>query len=149
MKKKLFIFGTFLLLLGALFYLKQTRSSSEHNITGLLAQNNYMGPDKKIPGNPYLVRIEVLIHDSPELGGVQIQQVVFDGREIPLKPRDIHGYRGTGSFQLPPGKYSLKWIVQRDKIIWPRTITHEEEVTIDQRDLWVQISIVGEEASIL
>jgi hypothetical protein len=112
----------------------------------LLASYSYQGPTH--PATQKLVRIEVLVRDSPEPGGVQIQSVTFNGRSIPLQPRDIYGNRGTGSFQLSPGKYKLHWVVQRDKLLWPRTLTHEEEVTIDPRDLWIQIEIVGEEASI-
>ena len=101
-----------------------------------------------MPGNPQLVRVEVIVRDSPEAGGVQVQNASFNGQGIPLKPRDIYGNRGSSSFQVPPGKYKLRWIVQRDKVEWPRTISHEEDVTIDPRDLWLQIYIEGEEASI-
>jgi hypothetical protein len=52
------------------------------------------------------------------------------------------------SFQVPPGKYKLRWKVNRNKIVWPRTIDREEEVTISPRDQWLQISIVGEDVSI-
>jgi hypothetical protein len=120
-------------------------SSSE---TALLAQNTYLGPKEPVPGNPPLVRVELLIKDSSTLSGVQIQSVTFDGQSIPLKPRDIFGKRGSASFQLTPGKYTLRWTVNRDKIIWPRNITHEEEVIIDPRDLWIQILIEGDQASI-
>jgi hypothetical protein len=49
---------------------------------------------------------------------------------------------------MKAGKYKLKWKVKRDQHAWPRTISHEEEVTIDPRDLWIQITITGENASI-
>ena len=114
----------------------------------LIAQNTYMGPSSPIPGDPYLVRVELLVKDSPDLAGVQIQSVIFNGQAIPLKPRDIFGKRASASFQLPPGKYSLRWTVMRDKIVWPRNATHHEEVTLDPRDLWVQILIEGDSASI-
>ena len=114
----------------------------------LSAQNTYMGPIKTPREDIPLVRIEILIRDSSKLGGVQVQSVTFDGRPIPLKPRDIFGNRGKASLQMPPGKYPLEWVVLRDPSIWPRTVTHKEEVTIDARDFWVQISIEGEEASI-
>lgn len=113
-----------------------------------LAQNTYLGPIQPIPGDPHLVRIQILVRDSPESGGVQVQSVEFNGQGVPLKPRDIYGNRGGASFQLAPGKQKLKWVVQRSKMIWPRTITHEEEVTIDPRDYWIQISIVGDQATI-
>jgi hypothetical protein len=114
----------------------------------LFGQNTYLGPIHPIPGDPHLVRIQINVRDSPDSGGVQIQNVEFNGQGIPLKPRDVYGNRGGASFQLPPGKQKLRWTVQRSKTVWPRTVTHEEEVTIDPRDYWIQISIVGETASI-
>jgi len=114
----------------------------------LLAQNTYLGPIQPIPGNPHLVRVEIIVRDSPDSGGVQVQTVEFYNQKIPLKPRDIYGNRGGASFQISPGKQKLKWTVQRDKTIWPRTMTHEEEVNIDSRDYWVQILIVGDTATI-
>lgn len=114
----------------------------------LLASYSYKGPTQAVPGHPQLVKIQILVRDSPLAAGVQIQSVDFNGQTIPLQPRDIFGNRGTGSFQVPPGKYKLRWVVQRDKLVWPRIQTHEEEVTVDPRDLWLQIEIVGEEASI-
>ena len=114
----------------------------------LVASFNYQGPTQSIPGNPQLVRVEVIVRDSPKSGGLQIQRVDFDGQGVPLQPRDIYGNRGTGSFQVHPGKYKLAWVVQRDKIHWPRLINREELVTIDPRDLWIQIEIIGDDASI-
>jgi|SRR6185295_13685706 hypothetical protein len=114
----------------------------------LVASFTYEGPTKHVPGNPHLVRVEVLMRDSPVARGVRIKSVEFNGQGIPLQTPDIYGNRGTGSFQLAPGKYKLRWVVQRDKLIYPRVLTHEEEVHIDPRDLWLQIEIVGEEATI-
>jgi hypothetical protein len=113
----------------------------------LLSQTStYLGP--KSPSSKNAVRVEVLVQDSIELGGVTIQSANFNSTEIPLKPRDIYGYRGGASFQLPPGTYKLKWVVQRDKTVWPRTKNHEEKVIISPKDLWIQITINGESASI-
>lgn len=114
----------------------------------LLASYTYKGPTQSVPGRPQLVQVQILVRDSPQTAGVQIKSVDFNGQTIPLQPRDIFGNRGTGSFQVPPGKYKLRWVVQRDKLVWPRIQSHEEEVTVDPRDLWLQIEIVGEEASI-
>jgi len=123
-------------------------SITDFTTSELLVQNTYLGPTEPIPGNPQLVQIEVLVRDSPETAGVQIQSVIFNGQAIPLKPRDIFGKRASASFQLPPGNYMLRWTVNRNKLIWPRLITHEEEVTLDPRDLWIQILIEGEQVSI-
>lgn len=117
--------------------------------TLLVAQNvnEYLGPNERTPG-PELVRIQILVNDDPSPQGVQIVSAQFHGQPIPLKPRDIYGFRGQASFQVRPGKYTLKWKVRRDRIIWPRVISHEEEVHIDPRDLWIQITITGDQASI-
>jgi len=128
-----------------LFCQKATKADSASR---LIASYTYQGPTQAVPGNPQLVRVEVLVRDSPKAGGLQIKNVEFNGQGVPLQPRDIYGNRGTSSFQLAPGKYKLKWVVQRDRLHWPRTVTHEEEVQISPRDLWIQIAIVGEEASI-
>lgn len=113
----------------------------------LLAQSNtYFGP--KSPSKLPLVQVEVLVQDSTELGGVRVISASFNQTDIPLKPPDINGFRGSGSFQVLPGKYLLTWVIQRDKIEWPRKIDHETEVIISPKDSWVQIYITGEEASI-
>ncbi len=114
----------------------------------LIASYSYQGPKNPVPGNPQLIRIELIVRDSPEAGGPQIKTVIFNDKEIQLKPRDIYGGRGTAGFQLSPGKYNLSWTVQRDLRVWPRFLTHEEEVTLDPRDLWLQIEIVGDDVSI-
>jgi hypothetical protein len=144
----LLIFGTSLVMLGTILFFKQ--GAFPLQTSGLVCQsvNEYSGPTKKIPGNPQLIRIQVLVNDDPNPQGVQILDAEFDQQDIPLKPRDIYGFRGQSSFQTPPGKYKLKWTVHRDKFAWPRTIKHEEEVTISPRDLWIQITITGENASI-
>lgn len=142
----LLIAGTGLSLLGIILFFKQG-SLPILKEEGLIAQSTYMGP-KGTNLNPQLIRVEVLVHDSPDQGGVQIQSVVFDGNYIPLKPRDIYGYRGGASFQIYPGVYKLQWSVNRTNFAWPRSITHEETVTISPRDMWVQIGIIGENASI-
>lgn len=115
---------------------------------GVVTQNTYLGPTESDPASQNLIRVELLVKDSPDLSGVQIQNVTFNRRDIPLKPRDIFGKRGAASFQLPPGKYMLRWTVNRDKLIWPRTTSYEEEVLLDDRDLWVQITIEGSDVSI-
>ena len=143
----LLIFGTLLCSLNIYVYLSKGPFPRSQE-TEFLTQNTYLGPTSPLPGNPYLVRVELLVRDSPDLAGAQIQNVVFDGQAIPLKPRDIFGKRASASFQLAPGKYNLRWTVQRDKFVWPRTLTHAEEVDISPKDLWIQILIEGDSASI-
>lgn len=111
--------------------------------------NNYLGPSERVPGNAKLIRVQILVNDDPNENGVQIVKAQFSETNIPLKPRgDIYGFRGQASFQKTPGKYKLKWTVQRDASAWPRTVNHEEEVTLDPKDLWIQITITGEKAEI-
>jgi hypothetical protein len=95
-----------------------------------------------------MVRVQILVYNDPNPKGVTITKASFDGTSIPLKPRDIYGYRGQASFQKPPGKYKLKWEVEGDKKVWPRTVDHETEVFLDERDFWIQITINGNNAEI-
>ncbi|MBM3184594.1 MAG: hypothetical protein FJZ64_04750 [Chlamydiae bacterium] len=129
----------------ALFFYFEEKVSPERP---LLASYSYQGPTTSVPGNPQFIQIQVLIKDSPEAGGVQIQNAEFNGKTIPLKPRDIYGNRGSAGFQVAPGKYKLKWVVQKSNLIWPRLVRHEEIVNVNPRDLWLQIEIVGDNASI-
>ncbi len=110
--------------------------------------NTYLGPNQKTPGNAQLIRVQVLVYNDPNPNGVRIVSAAFDGKEIPIKPRDIYGFRGQASFQKKAGKYKLSWEVEKDKQNWPRTVSHEEEVTLDSRDLWIQITITGDTAEI-
>lgn len=115
----------------------------------LLAQNTYLGPTGTGSDHSQFIRVEVIVQDSPQLGGVRIQQASFDGHDIPMKtPPDIYGHRGVASFQVLPGDYKLLWTVKRDAYVWPRTVDHEEIVHVNPRDLWVQVTIEGDSASI-
>lgn len=147
----LLILGTALFMLGTLLFFKQGELPliGAHH-ADLVAQNTntYLGPTQRLPGNPQMIRVQILLYDDPSPKGVQLISAEFDGTSIPLKPRDIYGYRGQASFQKPPGKYKLKWEVRQDEQAWPRTIDHEEEVFLDPRDFWIQISITGNSASI-
>lgn len=116
---------------------------------GFLASNTYFGPtNKSAPGSSNLIRIQISIRDSEDADGPQVVSVQFDKKEIPLKPRDIYGNRGSAAFQLHPGKYKLQWKTNQQRIAWPRNTTHEEELNLDPRDLWIQIEIDGEKATI-
>lgn len=140
--------GALLTAVSTLLYLKHISISTPASVAPLTASNTYLGPVGPLPGNPKLVQVELIVRDAPEAAGVQVVSVDFAGKNVPLKPRDVYGNRGEASFQLKPGKYRLRWTVNRDKIAWPRTIKHEEEVNISPRDLWLQIYIEGDEASI-
>lgn len=142
----LFLGTTLCLLATALFIKNEIRQ----NRPSLIVQNTntYFGPREKLPGNSQLIRVQVLVNDDPNPQGVQIDEIAFNGQTIPLKPRDVHGFRGQASFQLKAGKYKLSWKVRRDSSSWPRLITREEEVNLDSHDLWIQISIIGETATI-
>lgn len=137
-------------LIGSLFLLSYPSNFKKFSIFNSteVVQNTYLGPIAPVPGNPQLIRVEIIVNDDPELGGLQIVDVKFNSTQIPLKPRDINGFRGQASFQLPPGKYKLSWKLNRDKYVWPRTVSHEQIVHLNARDLWVQVTIQGEDASI-
>ncbi len=110
----------------------------------LFAQTTYYGPHTVGPTVPgQYVLVEVLVYDDPSQDGLRPQEVIFNGQSIALKPRDIHFYRGGGSFKVAPGTYPLEWVVLRDKIVWPRTRTYKENITIDKSSMWVQVIIRG------
>ena len=110
------------------------------------AQTPYYGPTSPVSG---VIPVEIQIYDDPELGGVAIEEVIFDGRQIPLKPSGIRGFRGGGNFKLAPGSYDLIWTVSRSGSGWPRTARQKHKVRIQQNDVWVQISIHGEQVTVL
>ncbi len=134
------------LALTATFLFFQKVSSAPSLITQSV--NEYLGPNTRTSKNNQLVRVQILVNDDPGPAGVQIEKVTFHKKTLNLKPRDIYGFRGEASFQLAPGTYRLKWTVKRDALAWPRTTSHEEEVQVDPRDLWIQITITGETAAI-
>lgn len=145
------VIGTVLTMMGTLLFFKQGSipfAASNHHSLIVQNTNSYLGPKEKIPGNPQLIRVQVLVNDDPSPQGVQILEAEFDQIDIPLKPRDVYGFRGQASFQKAPGKYMLRWRVKRDSFAWPRTVSHEEEVNLDPRDLWIQITITGNTAAI-
>lgn len=120
-------------------------------LVGLLVgqnTNTYLGPNGKVPGNPQLIPIQILIYNDPDPQGKTIESVTFDQTRIPLKPRDIYGFRGQASFQKRPGRYRLVWVVNRNSDSWPRTETHEQELILSDRDSWIQIDITGDSAAV-
>jgi hypothetical protein len=134
----------FILVLGAvLFGTALFFYFSQHS---LYAQMQYFGPTSPVPG---LVKVEIQIYDDPDLGGVTMQEVIFNEQSIPLKPVGIHGYRGGGSFQEKPGTYKLVWKVARTKNDWPRTVRHEQKIQVMVKDVWIQISLQGEKIEVL
>lgn len=145
----LFIFcGVFYFYSASFFY--SARETAFLPTSELLAQSNtYFQPKLSPDDQSQTVRVQILIRDSPDPAGLQILSVSFNGQKIPLQPRDIYGNRGSGSFEVQPGKYKLKWTLNRSKRVWPRRVTHEEIVHVNPRDLWLQIQITGEQAEIL
>lgn len=110
------------------------------------AQTPYYGPTSPTTG---LIPIQIQFYDDPSLGGVTIEEASFDGQEIPLKPSGIRGYRGGGSFKKAPGSYELLWTISRPGTDWPRTVQHQQIIDIKEGDVWVQLAIHGETATIL
>lgn len=49
------------------------------------AQTPYYGPTSPVEG---VIPVEVQIYDDPELGGVAIEEVSFNGRQIPQTCRN-------------------------------------------------------------
>ncbi len=110
------------------------------------AQNTYLGPVGP-SSKGRLIKVQIEIYDEPELGGNKVLSVSFDGRQIPLKPADISGFRGGAGLEAPPGTYDLVWEVSLGTgDTWPRTAKRQQKVRISLQDSWVQISIQGQQA---
>ena len=127
---------------------KQTAVKESKKTENKIIAQTYLGPKESSATYAELIRVQLSIKDSPDPSGLQIQNVTFNGQNVPLKPRDVFSKRGEASFQLPPGKYILRWTANRNSYVWPRVLRFEEEVDLDPRDLWVQIMIEGDKASI-
>lgn len=127
---------------------------------GVLWLGQFVGLDKALflgffpfilegPTPNNLIRVQIGMYDDPTLGGVRIQNASFNQTNIPLQSADLHGFRGEAGFQVAPGAYDLVWTVLRDRFAWPRTIRHKEKITIGKRDEWVQITVKGDEVTVL
>lgn len=150
MNKKTFFSALMLVgfFLGQATMHKRFSKNTQTSNTFEIVQNTYFGPTHPVPNEEQLVKVQILVKDSPQASGPQIESVVFNGQSIPLKPRDIFGKRGEASFQLMPGKYRFSWTTNQNKYVWPRNSSHQEELIISPRDLWIQILIEGDSASI-
>ena len=116
----------------------------------LLAQSIYYGPTSPpSPFTPHLVQVQVEVYDDPADGGQKVESAVFNQISMPLKPADVYGFRAGGGFQLPKGDYPLVWETSRGENNWPRTVKHKQMIKIQDKDVWVQITIQGEKVTIL
>lgn len=119
------------------------------------AQTPFYGPPPppKFSGPPptaiHKIKVQVLIYDQPELGGKKIESVSFNGKNIPLQPPDLKGFRGGGGFQLEPGSYRLEWRISGNPSGWPRSLGFEQAIKINENDTWVQVTIQGDKATLL
>lgn len=143
--KTILLFGFFLGLVSV--YVFPEKESPTQQALMADAGNTYLGPVGD-PSSQNWTKVQILVKDALNPSGVQVTKVEFNQTNIPLKPRDIYGNRGSGSFQLKPGSYKLKWQVNRDKLVWPRVVDHEEIVHISPRDNWIQVEITGDSATI-
>ena len=115
------------------------------SLSALLAQMPYYGPSKPSSG----VQVQLMVYDQPDLDGLKIESVTFNGTDVALQPPDLYGFRGGGGFLLNPGKFQLEWTVSKDKMDWPRTLNYKQTVEITPRDTWVQVTIKGDKATVL
>jgi hypothetical protein len=133
----IFYLGALLFAIGTAFFWKNTCS----------AQTPYYGPTSPVAG---LIKVEIQVYDDPDLNGVKVEEVIFDGKNIPLKPVGIHGFRGGGNFQVKAGSHLLIWRISKgSKAPWPRVVQHQQKVEIREGNDWVQITIQGEQATIV
>lgn len=108
----------------------------------LWAQTPYYGPNSPAPG---LIQVQLLVYDQPTENGLKIESVQFDGRNIALQPPDVYGFRGGGGFQMEPGNYQLQWVVSTGQSSWPRSVNYKKSIAIQRGDVWVQLTIKGDQ----
>lgn len=104
-------------------------------------KTRYIPVDKKI------VRVEINVYDNTSKDFYDVIEVKFNNQQIPLQKADASGRRARKYYQVKPGTYALEWKVSKSKFGWPRSTTHEKEITINPNDKFAYIEIKGEKAS--
>lgn len=120
-----------------------------------IAQSPYYGPNEPphfstpLPGTYDYTEVAINVYDQPELGGLKIESVSFNGTNISLQGADIHGFRGGGNFKVKLGSYPLVWSASKDSQTWPRTVQFKQTIQVGKRDDWLQVTIRGDQAQVL
>lgn len=96
-----------------------------------------------------LIRVEIYVKDDIEKKDGKVNSVYFNNRKLYLTPPDPEGERGSNFFQLPPGKYILKWSTKVDRYIWPRDLKHKKIIELKKEHGWTFIKIEGDKLTII
>ena len=91
------------------------------------------------------IRIEVEVMDDVAKENGHVLSVQFAGRDIPLKPVDPTGRRGSAFLQLLPGNYPLKWRIKNSEGAYPASIDIEKNITIVANDIGIYLLIKGDQ----
>jgi hypothetical protein len=103
---------------------------------------------KYIPSDANIVRVEIEIYDDTTKDYYDIIEVEFNDETIDLLRANASGERARQYFQLPPGKYLLKWKVSISKNKWPTYETYQKIITLKDTEKYVLISITGDKATV-
>ncbi len=90
------------------------------------------------------VRIEIEVMDDVSKENGHVLSVAFAGQNIPLKPVDPTGRRGSTFLRLPPGNYSLQWEVKSPGG-FPSTNRIEKSVSVSANEIGIYLLIKGDQ----
>jgi hypothetical protein len=91
------------------------------------------------------IRIEVEVMDDVAKPNGQVLSVQFAGKQIPLKPVDPTGRRGSAFLQLLPGNYPIQWDVKNSSASFPPTLHFEKNVSVQANDIGTYVLIKGDQ----
>ena len=95
-----------------------------------------------------IVRVELEVLDDTTKDYYDVIDIEFNNKPINLLKAGASGRRARTYFQLVPGKYLLKWRVSKSGYSWPRYTTHKKMITLNKKDKFVHILVVGESVDV-
>lgn len=145
-QKILFVaLGALLFSAGVIYLHSINKPSSVPYDKKIMAQASLLRPQPHYrPNLQHYVKVKLEIRENTDPLGDKIVSVQLGGHNIPLRPADPTGNRGTTHLQLKPGKYVLKWKVKKQRYTWPRYSIYKEEIDISPKTLWIDILLDGE-----
>ena len=142
--KTLGLFFLCLLLAYSGFLLSSVKwQKSEPKIAHLVEKVVYISGGQN--ASAAAIRVEVEVMDDVKKPSGQVLSVEFAGHNIPLKPPDPTGRRGTAFLQLPPGKYPLRWQLKNSEGGYPSSQSFEKTIQINGNEIGVYLLVKGDQ----
>ena len=147
-QKILFVsLGTLFFSTGALYLYSLNRPSSSPADQKMITQASLIRPRPHYhPQVQHYVKVKLEIRENPDPLADKIIRVHLAGRNIPLRPANPTGNRGTAHLQLKPGKYMLEWKVKKQRHSWPRYAIYKEKVDIPSQAIWIDLLLDRDKA---